>query len=1170
MKRVLAILSAAVFLFGSVACEKEKYAEVDLSKATAPVLGSYTVNADDGVVAKFTPGSFGQSFNEKMPVNHSLAIVELDGEAVSKTLTTKNSEGTLTVTPVNLTRALMTLGKAEGSTASLALAVRASMQDQSRDNGLNGFIDSEGLIKVSNWLVELPEIVGSPYQDYTEASEWSLIGAMAEYGISWDGDLNMWTDGNGNHVAAHVTLKAGDEVKFRKDQAWDENFGGTMSEVGAEFSVAQNGDNIKITADGVYDIFLNTIDQTAIVAAAFDPYPAFTQESNWSVIGALSKYGIEWNGDIAMVSDGTTHAAFGVSLAAADEFKFRQDKDWAVNLGGDFGGLDNDFAVAQDGDNIKVGADGEFDLFVNPTDLTAKVSAASGVKVSTKIEASEPPAPVEITGWNIIGLNGDWDNDILATNEGNLWTAVITAESDTEFKWRKDGAWDENYGGVMVALGEPFEAVAGGDNIKIPAGMYKVVLDLDALTITVSEASFELPDIDLSKFEVLADDMSGAETWGIIGPAMTGWDTDVDLKKIQDDPEIWGAMNLPFNAGTFKFRGNDEWGAYDLGGGTFAIGEPVQMIKGGGDMTAPAGVYTVFLYPTYGIFYLQQGEGEVPVSDKPLAWSLIGTIGGSNWDTDFDLSNPAGDTWKISNVAMNEGEEFKIRADHKWDESYGGPEANAQSTIDAANPYGVYAPAIGTAFEAGSVNIRVPASGNFDVTFDYAAKTILIEEHKEFPDQLYMIGEEFGGWDWSSDGVVEMIPVINNEWGGDATGQFYAIRYISAGKGFKFCSQRAWSGDFWGLGENDGFTEAGGNCTVDADGIYMIHVDFKNNKVHVEPARVYGIGDCAGGKWDEGMEEVLYQADGKSLKLTLANSGSVRAYVASAISTSSWWTREFAVIDGKIVYRTGDELSWPSGSKDQVVTFNFNEGTGSISGEAAPAEPYALIGWHAASNWDTNVGLEAVEGSSDWKVAKNIIANGGNIDFKFRRGTAWTPQVGAENKNPKNVNELFKLKEKTEGSEPDPANIHLNGDGQYDVYFNEKEMIGFILNAGTTFAVPTTWESTETPEMAWFIIGDAVGGWSSENDVPLVSVDDTWYAAKGVTMEGGKNFKFRADHAWTYQLTQPGVRTPGEVFDLQDGSGENNDMQLAETAIYDVYLAKDLSKARIDKVGEAN
>ena len=1171
MKKVLSFILAALAGIAAVSCVQEKPAVFDDSLATAPVILSSNVS-EDGVSVTFTPGYFGQSFNSEMPVNHSLVIVSLNGESVTKILTSSVSENVISVSAKTLSRALITLGCNEGDRVNLELSLRASMQDQARDNGLNGYVESVGRVTVNGFEVTVPQ--GSPYEGFDEVSTWSVIGSLSEYGISWDGDLQMWTDGN-THVAAHVKLAADDEFKFRKDQDWGVNMGGDFGGLDTEFDVTQDGPNIKVGAAGVFDIFYDASSNKAWISEAFDPYPEYTQSSNWSVIGALSKYGISWNGDIAMVSDGTNHVALGVALGADDEFKFRQDADWAVNLGGDFGGLDTEFAVTQDGPNIAVGAEGVYDLFVNPGAGTATVTAASGAKVSGIISTPEEPTPVEITGWNIIGLNGDWDNDILATEDGNVWTAVITATEDTKFKWRKDGAWDENYGmsqdeGYAYTLGVAFPAVAGGADIPIAAGMYKVVLDLDALTITVSEASFELPDIDLSQYEELEDDMSGAGTWGIIGPAVSDWSTDVDLQKIQDDPEIWGAMNVPFQADKFKFRGNDEWGDYDLGGGEFAIETPIMLSKGGSDITAERGVYTVFLYPTYGLAYLVQGSGEVPVSDKPAAWSLIGTIGGTGWDTDFDLTNTSGDVWKISNFEMNEGEEFKIRADHEWNKSYGGPEANAQSTIDESNPYDVYEPVIGETFSAGSLNIRVPATGSYDVTFDYANETILIEEYKEYPDQLYMIGEEFGGWDWSSDGVVEMVPVINNQWGGDATGQFYTIRYISAGKGFKFCSQRAWSGDFWGLETNDGFTEDGGNCTVSEDGVYMVHVDLKNSKVHVEPARVYGTGDCFGG-WGDEKEENLMTADGKTLKITIPTAANFRAFVGSDIATSSWWTREFNVIDGKLVYRTGDELASVPVLKGQVVTIDFNALTGTITGdgEEEEQEPYSLIGWHAADSWSTNVPLVDVEGQPDWRVAQNIGANSGNIDFKFRRGDKWVPQIGAEDKNPKKVNVKFKVSEKTDASQADPANIHLDGNGLYDVYLNEKDLICFILDAGTEFAVPTEWESGETPELDWYIIGDAVGGWSNENDVPFESFDDSWYAAKNVSILGEKNFKFRANHAWTYQLTCPGMRTIGIIFNLEDGNGSDNDMQIPSDGVYDVYLSKELTSAVILTAGSA-
>lgn len=954
MKKIFSILFAGLLALAAVSCVTEKPAIFDHNMATAPVVGSASVTAD-GISVQFTPAVAGQEFGTT-PMNHWLILDAVNGTEVGKNLNSSVKDNVLTVSNSTLKKALGELGFNEGATVSLEMTLRASLQDPSKDNGINGYIDAETPIKLN---YEIPASGGGdPYAGW-EKSTWGVTGAIASVDINWNADIEMYTDGTW-HVAKSVVLSASDQFKFRKDGGWDVNFGAG---------------------------------------------PDITEEP------------------------------YVVTLNA-------------------------ELPAGAGGKNLAVAANGTYDLLLNP--------------------------------------------------EAELYKVI--------------------------------ESGAGGSS---------------------------LPDIDLSQYDYL-DIMEGAETWGIIGPAVSDWSVDVDLEKVSDDPEVWAAKGVPFNADSFKFRGNDTWADYDLGGGEFALNTPIVMTKGGGDMTAEAGNYDVYLYPTYGVAYITTGGGDTPPPPaKPTLWSLIGTLNGTSWDNDFDMEKVSGDIWKIRNVAITEADEFKIRAEHDWGKSVGGPEENDVSIIDSSNPYGVYKPELGVAFAAGDKNIRVGVEGSYDVTYDYAAQTILIEEYKEYPETMYMIGEAIGGWDWGADYIVDMIPVINNQWGGDATGQFYAIRWLPAGKGFKFCSQKAWSGDFWGLEENDGFVEDGGNCTVEADGIYMIHIDLKNSKVHVEPARVYGIGDCAGGKWDENLEEVLYQADGKSLKLTLANSGSVRAYVASAIATSSWWTREFAVIDGQIVYRTGDELAWPQGSKDQVVTFNFNEGTGSISGEAAPPEPYGLIGWHANDSWSTNVELIDVDGQPNWKVAKYIGARDGNIDFKFRRGTAWTPQIGATYKNPKELNTLFSLTEKTEGSEPDPANIHLNGDGVYDVYLNEKELQGFILEAGTAFAVPTTWESTETPKMSWFIIGEAVGGWDTANDIPFEDVEGAWYKASNVTFAGNKNFKFRADHAWTYQLTCPGMRTPGEVFNLEDGNGSNNDMQVPYDGIYNVYLAKDLQTALVELVGQS-
>ncbi len=54
-------------------------------------------------------------------------------------------------------------------------------------------------------------------------------------------------------------------------------------------------------------------------------------------------------------------------------------------------------------------------------------------------------------------------------------------------------------------------------------------------------------------------------------------------------------------------------------------------------------------------------------------------------------------------------------------------------------------------------------------------------------------------------------------------------------------------------------------------------------------------------------------------------------YAESSIANSDWWTREFIVLDGKIVYRgNGDDQKRVNCTKGQEVTLDVNAGTGSI------------------------------------------------------------------------------------------------------------------------------------------------------------------------------------------------------------------------------------------------
>ena len=236
----------------------------------------------------------------------------------------------------------------------------------------------------------------------------------------------------------------------------------------------------------------------------------------------------------------------------------------------------------------------------------------------------------------------------------------------------------------------------------------------------------------------------------------------------------------------------------------------------------------------------------------------------------------------------------------------------------------------------GGENIKVTDAGTYTITLTYTLAQGAIANSYTFettltakdetPTEMYMIGTDFGGWDWASAGVVSLNQVNGK------SGEFWTIKYFTAANGFKFCPKKEWNGDFTNLGEDAGFTVADGNCFVPADGLYMVYVNLADSKLTIEPAAVYGIGDCFGG-WDAKMEAAKFAVseDGKALTMTVPADGNLRMYAESTAATSDWWTREFNVFEGKIEYRGngGDQAAVPV-TAGQVVTLNFADDTATI------------------------------------------------------------------------------------------------------------------------------------------------------------------------------------------------------------------------------------------------
>ena len=1012
MKRILSIITAGCLALLAFSCAKEEKAVFDISKATPPVLLSASV--EDNVTVQYTPAAFVMDFNKKMPVYHTLALVSVNGEASNITLTTRNEGGTLTLTGKTLTNALKLRGFQTGDQVALEVVVRGSIQDPSR--GItNGAIDSKEKYAFTWTMPE--DAQGSPYEDYTEASTWTLIGAMSAYEINWDGDLNMWTDGNGNHVAAHVTLKAGEEVKFRKDLAWTVNMGGTFSSLGEDFQVTQDGPNIVVGADGVYDLFLDENAGMALVTAAYDPYPDYTQASNWSVIGSLTLHEIDWNGDIAMISDGTWHVALSVNLDGDDEFKFRQDQAWTVNLGGTFGSLDSEFEVTQDGPNIAVGAAGTYDMFLNPDAGLARVAKASGAKVSSKVGGDEPPVET-VTGWNIIGLNGDWEKDVLATEEpAGVWTAYITASpadgaETTEFKWRKDAGWDENYGGTFVTLGEPFDAVAGGDNIQIGAGFYKVVLDLNEMTITVSSG----------------------QVWSLIGD-FNEWAGDVDMT-LTDGKWVSPVTKI---SGGFKLRENHGWDN-NRGGAFVAVGEPFAAVAGGDNITVEEGNYVVTYDP----------EAETIVIDE-TGWGLVGTING--WGSTPDIILKEEGLFLVAkNVTLTESDEIKIRYKSDWNVNRGGatfvghavkavsggdnikpgvagdydiwyrPDSEVLFVMTAGTPL-TYWGVVGTingwgapdrimyedgngrfvyddldvtatdelkirlnedwvenrggtfvelgepfAVENNGPNFVVGRDATVTVAFDPSAETITLtgEYHGEapaFPEYIYAIGGDTG-------------------WGGvyalhGKNGQYKGFGYLS--QEFKFKpNEDNWDGDWEYTGEGQ-IGQGSDNCPAPATaGYYMIEADLNAMTYALTLIEGIGIiGPAQAGGWDSDTD-LAYNAEKGCWEISgVTLSAGEMKFRANDGWDINWGGSFDALVQG------GDNIAVEAGVYD-IALYALCDGKAYATVAPAGGQPAAGITIDGdMSDW---AGVEGATGEGINSVFK-VTSDENNLYFYVKRTT---------------------------------------------------------------------------------------------------------------------------------------------------------------------------------------
>ncbi|MCB0593205.1 MAG: SusF/SusE family outer membrane protein [Lewinellaceae bacterium] len=259
-----------------------------------------------------------------------------------------------------------------------------------------------------------------------------IIGSATPGG--WDNDTNMTDNGDGT-FSILIDLIDG-EAKFRANDSWDVNWGGTDWPSGI---ASLNGPNIPVTA-GLYDVTFNP----STGEYSFEENAGIVSVG---IIGSATPGG--WDSDTNMKDNGDGTYTLLIGLLDG-EAKFRANDDWPINWGG--AGFPSGTGE-QDGPNIPVTQG----LYLVTFD-------------SNTGEYNFGPASVGIIG---SATPGGWDSDTDMTPDATDPNVVkVTLDLvDGEAKFRLNNDWPTNWGGADFPSGT---GTQDGPNIPVAAGTYDI------------------------------------------------------------------------------------------------------------------------------------------------------------------------------------------------------------------------------------------------------------------------------------------------------------------------------------------------------------------------------------------------------------------------------------------------------------------------------------------------------------------------------------------------------------------------------------------------------------------------------------------------------------------------------------------------------------------------
>lgn len=222
----------------------------------------------------------------------------------------------------------------------------------------------------------------------------------------------------------------------------------------------------RILNAGMYRMTINMMEYTYKIeemAATYYLIGDFGGAASWDIS----------NFNYALYPQTTTTQSYTTKWTGSGSFKFfteanNWDSAYGAELGTTAGAVSGKLASnANNGaDNISVPEVGAYYTF------TVDMSAMT--YTWTKCDESKV---IDYNKIGLIGVNGDWDNDVFLTQvTSHNWYVEADVTSDCEVKFRVDGNWDVMDWGADVNIADQSYGTGtkGGANIKLPAGKYKV------------------------------------------------------------------------------------------------------------------------------------------------------------------------------------------------------------------------------------------------------------------------------------------------------------------------------------------------------------------------------------------------------------------------------------------------------------------------------------------------------------------------------------------------------------------------------------------------------------------------------------------------------------------------------------------------------------------------